>query len=577
MFVSRSLLAFARPVAGWIVATTLVGLAASAASVAVAVAVSALVGLLLTEGGAPDVSRAALVMVGAVVARAALLWVRDLVAAATGVAAKRRLRERLVRQLFHVGPGARWSRGEDAVATTVVDGTEHLQAYLGLYLPQLVVAFLVPALLVGVIGVQAPAVAVVIAACLITIPLSQRLWARILGERAYRHWDAYEAYAARVADSLRGIVTLASLGAAGRRAQILARDADSLRAATNASLRASLGIAVVTAAAMSVGTAGASLLAAAQTADGMISPATALMILFLAAECFRPLQELQSYWHEGFHAVAASAGIRRILEQSPRVREAERPDGAPLPAAPAIVMRGVGYRHPGADRDALADIDLEIPGGATVAIVGRSGAGKTTLASLLLRDADPDRGRVFVGGRDLRSLPLALVRSCVVRVAQDVVLLDGTLRENIRAAAPTASDDAFLDAVRIARVDEFVDRLPDAWDARVGEGGSALSGGQRQRAALARALLADARVLVLDEATSALDAENESLISDALRAGRGARTTIVIAHRLSTVADADLVVVLDDGRIVEAGPPDRLARSGGSWARMLDLQREGVR
>lgn len=579
MFVSSRLLAFARPVAGHIACTTALGVLAASASIAVSFAVTAIVAAVLAPGGATSATLAAPVIVAglAVLARAGLLWAKDTAAAATGLRAKRILRRRLTDRIVQVGPLPRWQRGGDAVATSVVDGTEHVQAYLGLYVPQLIVALVVPTALIGVIAVHAPVVALVIAVCIVTIPVAQSLWSKLLGERAWAHWDAYEAYAARLADSIRGILTLASLGAVSRRARILAHDAERLRDATNANLRASLGIAVVTAAAMSIGTAGASLAAAWTLTEGWIAPTSALLVLFLAAECFRPLQELQSYWHEGFHAVAASEGIQRILDTEPLVEDRPGARSTPIPAAPSIAFEGVGYHHPGAERDALDDVTLAIPGGSTLAVVGRSGAGKSTLASLLLRDADPDRGRILLAGVDLREWALHRVSGCVVRVTQDVVLLDGSIRDNVLAGAPDAGDAALARAISAARVDEFIERTPEGLDTQVGEGGSALSGGQRQRVALARALLAGAPVLVLDEATSALDAENESLITDALAAQRGERTTIVIAHRLSTVMDADLVAVLDDGRCVEFGTPAQLRAANGRWARMLDVQLEATR
>ncbi|MFL1442316.1 ATP-binding cassette domain-containing protein, partial [Nocardiopsis protaetiae] len=234
---------------------------------------------------------------------------------------------------------------------------------------------------------------------------------------------------------------------------------------------------------------------------------------------------------------------------------------------------------PGAAEPALRGVSFAVPAGTALAVVGASGAGKTTLGRLLLRDMDPDSGRILLQGSDLADLSLTGLRRATARVAQDVVLLSGTVRENIALAAgpPGPENDARVAAaVRRARVDDVAGQLDAGLDSAVGEGGRLLSGGQRQRVALARALAADARLLLLDEATSALDAENEALITEFLRTGRGERTMVVIAHRLSTVAHADLVLVLDRGRVAEFGPPGELARRGGHWARLVEAQRAGT-
>lgn len=585
MLVDRTVLRFVRAVRGRLAVVVLLGLAASAAAVAAAFALAEAVTRVLaavTDGaGADAVATAAagpLVLAAALtVARAALLWWRDQRSVAAAVAVKHRLRARLARHLFDLGPAHAWQLRGGGAQAAMVDGVEHLQAYVGFYLPQVAVSLIVPASLVGVLATRDAAAAALVAAGVLAVPVAQRLWRRLLGARAHRHWDAYEAYAARIADTLAGIVTLVSLGATRSAGRALAERAERLRLATTANLRASLGVSVVTSTAMSAGTAGATVLAAVHAAQGRLAPGDVLLVLFLAAECFRPLQDLQTYWHEGFHGLSAARGIAGVLDTAPAV--ADRPDARPVAVRtpPSLRLERVSYRYPSAAGEAVADVDLELPAGATVALVGASGAGKSTLVHLLTRDLDPTAGRVTVDGHDLRDLPLAQVRAMTSRVAQDVVLLDGTVRDNVRLAAPHASRAELMAAVRAARVDEPAGALPLGLDSPVGERGRLLSGGQRQRVALARALAARAPVLVLDEATSALDAENEALVTEALRGpGAESRTTIVVAHRLSTVADADLLVVLDAGRVVEAGPPGELARAGGAWARMLRLQDASV-
>jgi ATP-binding cassette subfamily C protein CydCD len=232
----------------------------------------------------------------------------------------------------------------------------------------------------------------------------------------------------------------------------------------------------------------------------------------------------------------------------------------------------VTFAYSRAERAALRGVTFDIPAGQTVALVGRSGAGKTTAAHLLLRFWDPQSGRVLIGDSDIRDLRLDDLRGLIALVAQDTYLFNTTLLENIRLGRPSASDAEVVDAARAANVSEFAEGLPDAYDTPVGERGLQLSGGQRQRVAIARALLKNAPILVLDEATSHLDAVSEAEVRQALdRLSRG-RTTLVIAHRLSTIREADQIVVLDEGAVVERGTHAELLALDGLYSHLIASQ-----
>jgi subfamily B ATP-binding cassette protein MsbA len=230
------------------------------------------------------------------------------------------------------------------------------------------------------------------------------------------------------------------------------------------------------------------------------------------------------------------------------------------------------YGHDPALPWTLEGIDLTCAPGEIVALVGPSGAGKTTLVSLLPRFWDPDRGRVLLDGIDIRSLRLADLRTAIGVVPQEAALFSGTVRENIAYARPEASLEEVVSAARAAHADEFIDRLPEKYETMVGERGVKLSGGQRQRVAIARAVLKDPAVLILDEATSNLDSESERLIEDALSKLLVGRTTLIIAHRLSTVQRADRLVAMERGRIVEQGSHAELLEAGGVYARLYRRQ-----
>lgn len=237
-----------------------------------------------------------------------------------------------------------------------------------------------------------------------------------------------------------------------------------------------------------------------------------------------------------------------------------------------VDFEGVHFRYGDEDAPALRDVSIRIPAGKTTALVGPSGSGKSTLIKLLLRFYDPTDGAIYVDGRPLRDLDLASWRRCIAWVSQDVYLFNTSIRDNIAYGRLEASEEEIVSAAKLADADGFIRRLPQGYDTQVGDRGVRLSGGQKQRIAFARAILRDPDVLILDEATNALDSISENLIQEALAKFSQNRTVIVIAHRLSTVAQADHIVVLENGRVREQGSFERLIERGGLFARLYDLQ-----
>jgi ATP-binding cassette, subfamily B, bacterial len=275
-------------------------------------------------------------------------------------------------------------------------------------------------------------------------------------------------------------------------------------------------------------------------------------------------------------AGGATERLLALLHAESAIRE---PIAALVPVrAPQVGIRfeHVGFAYPARPNIlALDDICLDIAPGERVALVGPSGAGKTSLFQLLLRYYDLSAGCIRFDGQDIRALALHALRGDIAIVPQDPVIFSTSALENIRYGRPSASDEEVIAAARAAAADEFITRLPEAYDTFLGERGTRLSGGQRQRIAIARAILKPARLLLLDEATSALDAESELLVQQGLAAAMQGRTTLIIAHRLATVQKVDRIVVMDGGRIVETGTPADLRRQGGLYARLAALQLEG--
>ena len=552
------------------------GLAISATWVGQGVLIAIVVRRILDGGGWTEIAGFVAAVAGLTLLRAGLLFAREVLAKKVAAVVKTKLRRRLFAQLLLLGPGYLEHTETGRVQSSLVDGVEALESYVGYYLPQAVVSVVVPICIVGVIVFLDPLIGVVVLACALAVPLIPRIWDRILGEYGQRHWAAYSSLDAQFVDSMQGMVTLKALNASERRGEELRGASQALYRATMAQLSISMIRNGLVGFAMSAGVALAVGIGSFQVAAGELDIAALLIVLFLSAECFRPLVELDVYWHAGYMGISASTGIFELLDAEPGVHDgaAGRRGGASLEGAIALHRVTFGYSDDA--RPALSDVSLEIGEGETVAIVGPSGAGKTTVASLLLRFFDPQEGTLTFGETDFRDIPLDDLRRYIGYVSQETYLFYGTIEDNLRIGRPDATPDEIRDAAEKANIHAFIQSLPDGYETIVGERGAKLSGGERQRIAIARALLKNAPVLILDEATSNLDSANEAAIRQALTLLTRGRTTIVIAHRLSSVVHADRIVVLDKGRVAESGRHGDLVSRDGHYAQLVRAQREGA-
>lgn len=298
---------------------------------------------------------------------------------------------------------------------------------------------------------------------------------------------------------------------------------------------------------------------------------TAFLLALTAA--YKPARSITSTSNTIQHGLLAAEVLFDFLDSKPGIQDA--PDARELkPGKMSVTFDNVSFAYV-PDEPVLCDIDLKVPAGTVCALVGPSGGGKTTMFNLIERFYEPQRGKIKINNTDIKKFTLHSLRENIAEVSQDVFLFNGTIEENIKYGAPNATFEQVRDAAMAANAHEFIMSLPKKYKSDVGEGGALLSGGQKQRIAIARAILKDAPILLLDEATSALDTQSEKLIQTALRDLMRGRTTFVIAHRLSTVLDADIICVVKDGRIVERGTDAELIAMGGEYKRLRDIQFKG--
>ena len=514
--------------------------------------------------------------VGLMLVRMGLMWGSDLLAQVSANQVKRELRGRVMANLAALGPT--YTRGERAgeLVHTAVAGIEDLDEYITQYEVAKIMAGLGPALVFLVIFFLDPWTLPIL---IFTGPILVLLLALIGGqtrELTARRFNEMSWMSAHFLDMLQGLPTLKMFGRSQEQAQMVETISDHYGNSTMDVLRTAFQTSLVLEWGATAATALVAIEVSLRLMAGILPFETALTVLLLTPEFFLPLRQLAMKYHAGTAGKAAAERVFAILDTTaPDLSGLLRPDRS-IPAHPFdLSFDDVHVTYDAGERLALNGFNLTIEPGQTVALVGPTGAGKTTVANLLLRFVEPAQGTIRVGGVLLTDLELSAWRAQVAWVPQQPHLFQGTIADNLRLARPEATFAELMTAACDARAHEFIEQLPRGYETAVGEQGVRLSGGQRQRLAIARAFLKDAPLLILDEISSHLDAENEALLQAALQRLMQNRTVLIIAHRLKLVASADVVVLMDGGRVLQMGSPQLLAEEHGAYQQLWAAHESG--
>ncbi len=477
--------------------------------------------------------------------RGALAWGMEVAGRSAAADVLSELRLALVGRRLGSQPMAADGTQSGEIAAAAVQGVEALEAYFARYLPQVVLASIVPFAVVAFVATIDLESAVVMSLTLPLVPVFMWLIGRATEARTRERWHALRCLSTDFLDVVRGLPTLRAFNRGPAQASRIAEVSDRHREATMGTLRLTFLSGTVLELAATLGVALVAVTVGVRLADGGLGLQAGLTVLVLAPELYLPLRRLGAEYHASADGLAVADRMLALLD-APAAARGGGPRSAPSPAVASVRLEHVAFSYPTRPGLVLDGLDLELAPGETVALVGESGAGKSTVAALLLGFLEPTAGRVTVGGVDLGGCRVDEWRALVAWVPQHPTLLRGSVADNIRLGRP-ASARAVRAAAGLAGVDRFVAGLPNAYDTVVGDGGRPLSPGERRRIGLARAFLGDAPLVVLDEPTADLDPASVEHVSRAVRRLSAGRTVLLIAHRPELVAHADRIVRLEDG------------------------------
>ncbi len=516
------------------------------------------------------------VLVALVLAKAGLSWVFRTGQFRASSEAKLNVRDQIYRQVVRLGPGILGKRRTGEIANTATEGVEYLDYYFSVYFVQVWIAIAIPVFLCAAILWIDWVVGLWMLAGVPLTPLFVGSSARGFRRISAENKEVKDRNSAQYLDSIQGMTTLKMFNDAQRRGLEMEAGNEVQRRTTMKLLAVAqsqfifleLGFALFsTAVAMGV--------ALYRMTGGHMTPGEVVAVVLMSLEFSRTLLLIGEFFFAGALGREVAAKVIEFLNEKAPVRSAEDAHRGSATGQPiAIELRDVSFTYPDADSPAIANLSMTLAPNETVALIGKSGSGKTTVTNLLLRTLDPDSGTILYDGVPAEELSLEWIREQIALVPQDPFLFFGSIRDNLTVAQENASDDELLAALKAAELYDFVQASPDGLDTKVGDQGMALSGGQAQRLAIARAILKDAPIVILDEPTSQIDVETETLLNRALERVSANKTVLLIAHRLSTIERADRILVLDHGRLMESGSRDELLARDGIYAGMIRTKRE---
>lgn len=571
LLLNKTLLRLARGLWQWILAIAAVSFLTLVGTTALAEIVSQFLGSLFEPQVVLSTVKSA---VGAAFLASVFTFlaqlVKGLIEYKTAAKARSIMRKTIFSKVMKLDAGGIEKIGPTSAITAAVDAVEQMQAYFSSYLPSLIFSVIAPIYLFFHLKNISLIVAVLLLfVSLILFPLHNVFRGKIEALRK-TYWRSLDDMTGYYMDGLRGLTTLKLFDRDREHSRVLGEKADVLNKNINAFMKINFTSFLVTELLIYAAITVSLVICITGMRNGDITIAQALTVLMLSYSYFSAIRQLMSASHSALTAISAAGKVEEILQT-----DTSRPYNPELPADPehfdGIRMEHVSYGYEGRSR-ALQDVSLTIPRGSSVALVGLSGCGKSTAASLLMRFCDPDQGTIFIEGKEYRSVTPQQLRTNIAMVPQQVNLFSGTIRENLLLADPNANDEKLKEALSEAGLGSFLKTLPKGLDSDVGNAGAALSGGQRQKMGIARALLSEAQYMIFDEATSSVDPQSEREIWETIGRLSKTRTLIIISHRMSTIQNANCIYVLEKGVVAQRGSHAELMQQGGLYRELVTRQ-----
>ena len=571
LLLNKTLLRLARGLWQWILAIAAVSFLTLVGTTALAEIVSQFLGSLFEPQVVLSTVKSA---VGAAFLASVFTFlaqlVKGLIEYKTAAKARSTMRKTFFSKVMELDAGGIEKIGPTSAITAAVDAVEQMQAYFSSYLPSLIFSVIAPIYLFFHLKNISFIVAVLLLfVSLILFPLHNVFRGKIEALRK-TYWRSLDDMTGYYMDGLCGLTTLKLFDRDREHSRVLGEKADVLNKNINAFMKINFTSFLVTELLIYAAITVSLVICITGMRNGDITIAQALTVLMLSYSYFSAIRQLMSASHSALTAISAAGKVEEILQT-----DTSRPYNPELSADPehfdGIRMEHVSYGYEGRSR-ALQDVSLTIPRGSSVALVGLSGCGKSTAASLLMRFCDPDQGTIFIEGKEYRSVTPQQLRTNIAMVPQQVNLFSGTIRENLLLADPNANDEKLKEALSEAGLGSFLKTLPKGLDSDVGNAGAALSGGQRQKMGIARALLSEAQYMIFDEATSSVDPQSEREIWETIGRLSKTRTLIIISHRMSTIQNANCIYVLEKGVVAQRGSHAELMQQGGLYRELVTRQ-----